>query len=171
LVLKGITGFGIRDHLISAYHFIATNYSTGDEIFLFGYSRGAYTARALGWFLTKLGVLKPEDLDLFPGLFKCFKAEDDEIVFRDDSSYPELRGWSDDGSGGVNRKARDEVLDDRGTMKPRTRTKTKPVPGEIRVEGVWDTVGSLGLPDSWLAKITGFNKKYQFYNTALNDSK
>jgi uncharacterized protein (DUF2235 family) len=160
----------VRDHLISAYHFIATNYSAGDEIFLFGYSRGAYTARALGWFLTKLGVLKPEDLDLFPGLFKCFKAEDDELVFSDDSPYSELRGWSDDGNRCVDGKARGLVLDDRGTLKPRTRTKTKPVPIEIRVEGVWDTVGSLGLPDSWFTKITGFNKKYQFFNTALSDS-
>jgi len=54
-------------------------------------------------------------------------------------------------------------------LKPRTRTKTKPVPIEIRVEGVWDTVGSLGLPDSWLTRVTGFNKKYQFFNTALSD--
>jgi len=115
-------------------------------------------------------VLKPEDLDLFPGLFKCFKAEDDEIVFSDDSSYPELRGWSNDEDRRVDGKAGDQGFDDRGALKPKMRTKTKPVPIEIQVEGVWDTVGSLGLPDSWLTKITGFNKKYQFFNTALNNS-
>jgi hypothetical protein len=120
--------------------------------------------------MTKLGVLKPEDLDLFPGLFKCFKADGDQIVFSDDNLNLELRGWSDDGRRWYNGNDGSAMLDERGTLKPRTRMKTKPVPVEIRVEGVWDTVGSLGLPDSRLAKILGFNKKFQFYNTALNDS-
>ncbi|PMD19920.1 hypothetical protein NA56DRAFT_574685, partial [Hyaloscypha hepaticicola] len=111
---QGITGAGIRNHLLSAYNFVATNYSHGDEIFLFGYSRGAYTARALGWFLTKLGVLKPEDLDLFPGLFRHFKRGSGRIEFSDVSPYEELRG-----------------------------VKTKPTPIEIVVEGVWETVGKV----------------------------
>jgi uncharacterized protein (DUF2235 family) len=172
LMLVGITGVGIRAHLMAAYNFIATNYSPGDEIFLFGYSRGAYTARALGWFLTKLGVLKPEDLELFPGLFKCFKKGGGEVVFSDESPDEELRGWTEDGVVACGREDTEPKEDDeRGTLKPRTRVKTKPTPVEICVEGVWETVGSLGLPDSWFTKMTGFNKMYRFYNTALDDSK
>jgi hypothetical protein len=167
---QGITGAGIRSHLLSAYNFVATNYSHGDEIFLFGYSRGAYTARALGWFLTKLGVLKPEDLDLFPGLFRHFKRGSGRIEFSDVSPYEELRGWSDGGEGDA-RRPHGGGGDERGMLKPRTRVKTKPTPIEIVVEGVWETVGSLGLPESWFTKMTGFNKMYQFYNTALDDSK
>jgi hypothetical protein len=170
-IYQGITGVGIRSHLLSAYNFVTTNWSEGDEIFLFGYSRGAYTARALGWFLTKLGVLKPEDLDLFPGLFRCFKRGEGGVEFSDESPYKELRGWSDHGKG--RRPASgdgDAGENERGTLKPRTRVKTKPTPVEVCVAGVWDTVGSLGLPESWFTRMTGFNKMYQFYNTALDDS-
>ena len=167
---QGITGAGIRNHLLSAYNFVATNYSYGDEIFLFGYSRGAYTARALGWFLTKIGLLKADDLDLFPGLFRHFKRGSGRIAFSDVSPYEELRGWSDDGQGDACR-LQGGGGGERAMLKPRTRVKTKPTPIEIVVEGVWETVGSLGLPESWFTKMTGFNKMYQFYNTTLDDSK
>ena len=46
-VFDGATGHGIEDNIRSAYMFIAQNYYPGDEIFLFGFSRGAYTARSL----------------------------------------------------------------------------------------------------------------------------
>jgi hypothetical protein len=41
---------------------------------------------------------------------------------------------------------------------------------EIKVVGVWDTVGSLGLPDGRLAQITGANNGFKFHNTSLNSS-
>jgi Uncharacterized alpha/beta hydrolase domain (DUF2235) len=118
-------------------------------------------------------VLKPEDLDLFPGLFRCFKRGSDEIVFSDTSKWEELRGWTE--SGKVAREDGERVAKggagaDMGRMKCRTRVKTKPVPVQICVEGVWDTVGSLGLPESWFTRCTGFNKMYEFYNTALDNS-
>jgi hypothetical protein len=106
-------------------------------------------------------------LDLFPGLFRCFKRAEGSVEFSDKSPYPELRGWSADGDGGGVEEAGE---DERGMLKPRTRVKTQPTPVEICVEGVWDTVGSLGLPESWFTRMTGFNKMYQFYNTALDDS-
>lgn len=43
---------------------------------------------------------------------------------------------------------------------------------KIKVVGVWDTVGSLGLPDTnWITKMTGWNKRHQFHNTRLDPSK
>lgn len=118
-------------------------------------------------------MLRPEDLDLFPALYRCFMAEGDHVCFDDESKHPDMRGWTDDGSGTSEEVLIPEVdkVVDRGLLQPRTRMKTKPVPIEICVEGVWDTVGSLGLPDSWLTEITGYNKRYQLHNTALNDSK
>jgi len=112
--------------------------------------------------------MKPEDLDEFPLIFRTLegKVGDGKIAFDDESKFPALRGWTVGGTAdGGNEEG------ERGELKPRTRKKTLPIPVEIVVEGMWDTVGSLGLPDSWLARITGFNKRYQFYNTALNDSK
>jgi uncharacterized protein (DUF2235 family) len=41
-----------------AYEWLVENYNDGDEIFIFGFSRGAYTARALAGLVTKFGILK-----------------------------------------------------------------------------------------------------------------
>ena len=57
-VFDGVTGHGIDDNILSAYMFIAQNYYPGDEIFLFGFSRGAYTARSLAGFIAACGVLQ-----------------------------------------------------------------------------------------------------------------
>ena len=61
-VFDGATGHGIADNIRSAYMFLAQNYYPGDEIFLFGFSRGAYTARSLAGFIAACGVLKREKL-------------------------------------------------------------------------------------------------------------
>jgi uncharacterized protein (DUF2235 family) len=43
----GITGWGIDDEIIEAYTWFIENFDDGDEIFIFGFSRGAFTARSL----------------------------------------------------------------------------------------------------------------------------
>jgi uncharacterized protein (DUF2235 family) len=45
--LGGAIGDGLEEKIFDAYRFLAFNYSPGDEIFIFGFSRGAYTARSL----------------------------------------------------------------------------------------------------------------------------
>ena len=40
-------GYGLDDNVLSAYQFIVDNHEDGDEIYLFGFSRGAYTVRVL----------------------------------------------------------------------------------------------------------------------------
>ena len=46
-VLGLATGYGLDDNVLAAYEFLVRNYEDGDDIFLFGFSRGAYTVRAL----------------------------------------------------------------------------------------------------------------------------
>ena len=43
---EGGTGAGLAENVCEAYNFVVNNYSAGDEIYVFGFSRGAYTARA-----------------------------------------------------------------------------------------------------------------------------
>ncbi|KAH6681674.1 hypothetical protein B0J14DRAFT_220477 [Halenospora varia] len=73
-MLEAGTGRGVEDHVIQAYHFVATNYNKGDEVLLFGFSRGAYTTRAVGGLLTQMGLLNTVDLVNFNKLYRCFKA-------------------------------------------------------------------------------------------------
>lgn len=53
----GAFGKGLDDNLFAAYRFLVLNYEPGDEIYLFGFSRGAYTARSLGGMIRKCGIL------------------------------------------------------------------------------------------------------------------
>jgi len=53
----GATGWGLNEKVCEAYLWLTSNYVYGDEIFLFGFSRGAYTARAIGGLIAHIGIL------------------------------------------------------------------------------------------------------------------
>lgn len=56
-VLGGAFGFGLWHNVIASYRFLAQNYEPGDEIFIFGFSRGAYTARSVAGMVARVGLL------------------------------------------------------------------------------------------------------------------
>jgi uncharacterized protein (DUF2235 family) len=73
--IEGATGLGVDDNIRSGYMFIAQNYIPGDEIFLFGFSRGAYTARSLVGFLNACGILKRQNLADLPNAWAYYRTE------------------------------------------------------------------------------------------------
>ncbi|MEU6348190.1 DUF2235 domain-containing protein [Streptomyces sp. NPDC047072] len=56
----GAFGWGLSEKVREAYCFLVENYEPGDELFLFGFSRGAYTARSLAGLVRNSGILRPE---------------------------------------------------------------------------------------------------------------
>lgn len=58
------TGYGLDDNILDAYRWLALNYCDGDRIFLFGFSRGSYTVRALGGLINMVGLLTPDQLNI-----------------------------------------------------------------------------------------------------------
>lgn len=69
----GVSGLGMMKNIQDGYRFIVQNYDPGDEVFLFGYSRGAYTVRALAGMLNNCGILKRSNAHLIPRAFKFYK--------------------------------------------------------------------------------------------------
>jgi len=61
-----IYGDGFFDNISDAYRFLIANYEPGDKIFLFGFSRGAYAARAVAALLRSIGLLHPASDNLLP---------------------------------------------------------------------------------------------------------
>lgn len=59
--LGGIFGFGLKRNVLSLYRFLCRNYKPGDEIFAFGFSRGAFTIRLLVHLVASQGVIRYED--------------------------------------------------------------------------------------------------------------
>jgi hypothetical protein len=61
-LLGGAFGFGLFANVKTAYRWLALNYEPGDEIFVFGFSRGAYTARSIAGMIGRVGLLTGEAL-------------------------------------------------------------------------------------------------------------
>ena len=54
----GAFGYGIDDVVVAAYEWLIENYQDKDAVFIFGFSRGAYTARSLAGFISRCGVIR-----------------------------------------------------------------------------------------------------------------
>lgn len=73
-------GFGVDHNVKEAYRFLVSHYTRGksgaqrDRIYIFGYSRGAYTARILAGFLNCLGLIEKDQLNLLDFAYRAFKA-------------------------------------------------------------------------------------------------
>lgn len=72
-VVGGGTGLGLSEHIREAYDFIVNNYVVGDEIFLIGFSRGAFTARSISGLIGSIGILTKAGLPDFYEIFKDFE--------------------------------------------------------------------------------------------------
>jgi len=72
-VLGLATGYGLDENVLDAYRFLCTHYERGDVIYLFGFSRGAYTVRVLAAFVYVIGLLKPSQLNLAEYAFTAYK--------------------------------------------------------------------------------------------------
>ena len=148
---QGGTGIGFVGNVIEAYNFIVLNYNLGDEIFCFGFSRGAYTARAVAGLVTDIGIVCPQDLQDFPDLYALYQKNPDGLHFRKSQAYLE---WVN----GVHSKK--QANGGSGIPSEWDSPPHHDAPESsrfVKVVGVFDTVGSLGIPDlPW----TRFNLKF-----------
>lgn len=130
----GAFGDGIEANIRDLYRFIVFNYEPGDELYFFGFSRGAFTVRTLAGFLNKVGLLQKDDDYYVPDIYACYQ----------NNIQPGSDQWKT-----AFRNIRDE----------------RPCP-PIRMIGVWDTVGSLGLP-GLLGQV--FNRgRYKYHDVSLH---
>ena len=65
-------GYGVKENVAEAYRFLMDNYQAGDQIYVFGFSRGAYTARVLAGLLRTVGLLRPHAGNLIPYALKLY---------------------------------------------------------------------------------------------------
>lgn len=75
-LVGGATGRGLEKNVLDAYHFLVENHDPGDEVFLFGFSRGAYTARSVGGMLRKCGILRRDSLHLLGDAYKLYRSKE-----------------------------------------------------------------------------------------------
>lgn len=94
-VIAGATGKGIHKNILDGYRYIVQNYSEGDRIYLFGFSRGAYTIRSLCGLINNCGILRRVDAPLIAEAWRIYKSPakknhpngDAAVRFRDAHAY------------------------------------------------------------------------------------
>jgi uncharacterized protein (DUF2235 family) len=73
-LLGGGLGVGLSQRIKDAYTFVVDNYEPDDELFLFGFSRGAYTARSLAGFIRNAGILKRSHLGRLEAAYELYRS-------------------------------------------------------------------------------------------------
>lgn len=164
--IRGAFGFGLTRNIQQGYLYLALTHEPGDEIFLFGFSRGAYTARSLVGLIRKCGLLRR---DKFPPVSLRNLTEKeveellDEVIARSpvvQEAYELYRRRGEPGGA----DSQDAVAFRKDHSRPHPETRVKFI-------GVWDTVGQLGVPLKTLQFISFLNKKrYLFHDTRLSTS-
>lgn len=131
-IVGGAFGDGLEENIHDAYRFLIANYSLGDEIYLFGFSRGAFTARSIGGMVRKCGILRRNASHMYIEATRFYR---NEFAPGSPQATAFRRQYSIAGEADI----------------------------DIRFVGVWDTVGSLGIP-----KDGGVAEQYKFHDTELS---
>jgi len=163
-VTGGLLGTGISENIREVYSFIAANYTPGDEIILIGFSRGAFTVRSVASMIRDIGLLTRSGMNYFYPIFKDqenFRNKGYHDIFPD-LPFPRKPRGPDAAQEYKRRLEQDRltrVIDPDGAKI------------EIHAVAVWDTVGSLGIPNIALLSKLGLphsTKEYKFYDTSLS---
>lgn len=144
-IIGGMFGQGIDDNIRLAYEWLVENYNEGDEIFIFGFSRGAYTARALAGLIAIDGILKAGSPIGVAELFERYRKGDEETIWR----LQEIQQ-----SGDVSKLTEQE----RWLLKYSQLA-------DVKMIGVWDTVGSVGLAAGNIKGIS--RQQFDYLQTGL----
>lgn len=134
----GAFGMGLSSNVMDAYRFLVDAYEPGDELYLFGFSRGAFTARSLAGLIRNSGILRREN---------AHRIKDAWRLYHDRIERP---------NGAASELFRGAYAFETG----------------IHFIGVWDTVGSLGIPvpgPRWLKPVANLiNRRWAFHDTQLS---
>ncbi|RFU33007.1 hypothetical protein B7463_g3352, partial [Scytalidium lignicola] len=142
--IYGAIGLGLDIDVLQLYDFLSNNYEIGDELFFFGFSRGAFTVRSVAGIVSDVGIFSPVNMSHFSEMWKAYRANTGGEPFRQSAWYLDNK----------EKLGLEDV--------------------SIKVVGVWDTVGALGIPNWPLVNLATkigipINQQYAFHNTRVSE--
>lgn len=144
----GAFGFGLSANIRAGYRWLMEHYDPGDQIFIFGFSRGAFTARSLAGIIARCGLLTPDAPLSFLQLYERYQRGD-AVRPIDRLRYLESRGDTS------------FEFEERQLLSHSRYSRDL-----IQMVGVWDTVGSIGIPLDGIPGIS--SSTLHFHNTHLS---
>jgi hypothetical protein len=141
----GIAGVGLSANVKDAYRWVTTTYEPDDRIALFGFSRGAYTARSLAGMISACGLLDTRDQD-----DATIRRQIEQLYFRKyRAAGRALPSWREGLEFRFDPAYADQI--------------------PVHFIGAWDTIGALGIPDNLgLLNFLDYRRWYAFHELRLN---
>ena len=169
--LDGATGFGVPSNVRKLYRFLCWNWRKGDQIYLFGFSRGAFTVRALAGMIAMQGLM-PREIDTQPvgnaemtrnaaGAWRAYRTETAPLVLPGRSVW-NPRHWQMNPLISLVRLARDGIIwAKRSLLRQMQHAAVQdaqtpdiaPKAVKVHFMGVYDTVEAYGIPIKLLANV------------------
>jgi len=162
------TGRGIYENIAEAYLFLIRHWQPGDEVWVFGFSRGAFTARAVAGMVNRFGILRPQHENLLPTLLRVYFSRAGDEATRKRRRNLKLT------VGLLGMQFKESDVSRREGVSGQLRasfTSAESKDAHVRFIGVWDTVESVGLPGISLqipAQATIRNKRLDHVRHALS---
>lgn len=142
----GVAAYGLSENVLDAYRWLVEHHDEGNEIFVYGFSRGAFTARSLVGLVAACGLLRPGS---------AMNADEVFDRYRQRADVTPLHQLEFQKNGGRNEFEADDqwLLDNSRRV-------------SIDFIGIWDTVGTLGVPFGSIPGVS--RRKLTFHNTRLS---
>lgn len=157
-ILGGALGWGLTDIIEEAYRNLVFAYEPGDEIYIFGFSRGGFAARSLAGLIRASGIAPRAHLKRIPEAMARYIDSDNRPHPDDPKSFAFREDFAPKTA---TSKAELKWRHDRG--------KTDAIQLKLAYLGVWDTVKALGLPE-FIPGTRRFNAQYRFHDDVLSRS-
>jgi len=156
-VAGGAFGVGVTGKILAGYTFLAEHYEPGDQIYIFGFSRGAFTARSLAGLIRASGLPRHGEAHRVGEALRRYRSGAPATRPSSDESHEFRLGYSPDIA--TSQKEVDWRV---------TRGHPEPPLLTITYLGVWDTVGALGIPGHYKLLAGLFNKSQGFHDAQLS---
>ncbi|AGI67794.1 hypothetical protein DUF2235 [Octadecabacter antarcticus 307] len=156
-IFGGALGWGLTSIIVNAYRELMFVYEPGDEVMVFGFSRGAFAARSLVGLIRNCGILERDSLRFVPDAIDRYR------------SMKEADGPDSDESHEFRLKHSPQIMTNDKEVKWRKAqglSVVGVVPFKIAYMGVWDTVSAMGAPEI-LPVAKWLNVQYRFHDTRL----
>jgi len=151
--LGGAIGFGLKQIIKECYGFVVGDYVPGDEIYIIGFSRGAYAARALAGLIGASGIQRQADAATFEVAWQHYRVNPASRLHPQTASSGDRKTIADYQA----LAARQAFHDSRA----------------VKCVAVWDTVGSYGIPAGFgLAALARYVALIElgFHDTSFGDN-
>ena len=157
--LGGIFGVGLKSNVKRGLTFLALNYEEKDEIYIFGFSRGAYTARALAGVIGSAGI--PVDIS---------NVETHWDIYQQMAKLRPDHRLAEDAPKRKQAEAAIELLRQKLVKVSRNTNEdeTKLVDVPLACVGVWDTVGAYGIPSGF--GLSSLGRSFTYWTRGFRDT-